>query len=103
MNHVPFSVTRDDTTGTLVVAGDIEEAHLRELLEAVETDDDTVTVDLSAVTYLPSFVLGALAAATHEAAQRPGPPPFEITAAKDSIAASVLSVVAVPFRTTTPL
>ncbi|WP_187366691.1 hypothetical protein [Nocardioides dongxiaopingii] len=54
MKHVPFSATRDDTTGAFVVSGDIEKADLRELLEALETTEDTVTIDSSAAFYLSS-------------------------------------------------
>lgn len=100
MQHVPFSLAHDEQTGVIAVAGDLEEVHLAALSDAVEAQDGPTTVDLTAVTYLPSYVLGALVGMVRDAEDEEGTSSIEIVAAAGSIAASVLAVVAIPHRLT---
>ena len=70
MTEVPFAIAFDVASGTLTVAGDVDEHNAAALREGVEKHSQMYSVgmvlDLSAVTYLPSTAVGVLVRADQE-------------------------------------
>lgn len=100
MTASPFSTTFDVPSSTLVVVGDIEARNTADLGDAIALHaDNRITVDLNAVTYLPSRAIGVLAVAMRRA-EKTGAAGFEIVAAEGSIASVVLAATAIPHRHT---
>ena len=100
MTEVPFAITFDVASGTLTVAGDIDEHNAAALREGVEKHSQMYSVgmvlDLSDVTYLPSTAVGVLVRADQEFAA--AGTTFELAAAAGTIAERVLTVCAMPHR-----
>ena len=100
MTEVPFAITFDVASGTLTVAGDVDEHNAAALREGIEKHSQMYSVgmvlDLSAVTYLPSTAVGVLVRADQEFAA--AGTPFELAAAAGTIAERVLTVCAMPHR-----
>ena len=100
MTDVPYALTFDAASGTLTVAGEVDENNAEALREGVEKHSQMYSVamvlDLSAVTYLPSAAVGVLVRADQEFAA--AGTPFELAAAAGTIAERVLTVCAMPHR-----
>ena len=100
MTEVPFAITFDIASRTLMVAGDVDEHNTAPLREGIEKHSQMYSVgmvlDLSAVTYLPSAAVGVLVRADQEFAA--AGTPFELAAAGGTIAERVLTVCAMPHR-----
>ena len=100
MTEVPFTLTFDAASGTLTVAGDVDEHNAAALREGIEKHSQMHSVgmvlDLSAVTYLPSTAVGVLVRADQEFAT--AGTAFELAAATGTIAERVLTVCAMPHR-----
>lgn len=100
MDQGAFSVTFDEPSQTLAVAGDVEEANAVALRDAIDKHTDAFTkglvIDLTAVTYLPSAAVGVLATTSTKATQTGQS--IELFAAEGSIAQRVLQVCALPYR-----
>lgn len=101
-----FSSTFDETTGVLMISGDIiDEVSTVALRTALADHSDgfsrDMVVDLSTVTFLPSLAVGVLATAREETlgAGRS----FEMVAPDGSVAQRVLKVCALPYRSDQPL
>ena len=94
-----FVVDHDQATSVLTVSGDVDEVSTPLLRDAIEEASAgftrSIAVDLSAVTYLPSVVIGVLAKAQQEFS---GSSAMELIAADGTIAQRVLTVCAFPFR-----
>lgn len=92
-DDTPFESRRNDD-GVLVLSGSISEEHapalLAMLLDAVA--QGPLTVDLSAVDYLPSVALSAFISAWHA----DGAHPMTLRARPGSIAQRVLTVTSLP-------
>lgn len=93
-----FTVAFDDQSSVLSVSGDVDEGDAASLRDAIEQHSAGFTrplsVDLSAVTYLPSVTIGVLA----KARQRfPDSSSLGLVAADGTIAQRVLIVCALPF------
>jgi anti-anti-sigma factor len=100
VTEVPFAITFDAASGTLTVAGDVDEHNAAGLREGIEKHSqmyslDTV-LDLTAVTFLPSTAVGVLVRADQEFAV--AGTRFELAAASGTIAERVLTVCAMPHR-----
>ena len=93
-------MTFDAASGTLTVAGDVDEHNAAVLREGIEKQSQMysrgIVLDLSAATYLPSAAVGVLVRASQEFAQ--AGTPFELAAAAGTIAERVLTVCAMPHR-----
>jgi anti-anti-sigma factor len=95
-----FGAVFDDESQSLVVSGEIDETsadRLRELIETHSDDSRPLVVDLSGVEYLPSAAVGVLATALEKAGS--GGRSVELLADQGSIAERVLTVCALPHRT----
>lgn len=99
MPTAPFAIDFDEMSSVLRVSGDIDDREAKALHDAIEQRSEGftrgLTVDLSAVTYLPSGAVGALVKARQ---QFTAPLSLELVAANGSIAQRVLVVCALPFR-----
>jgi anti-anti-sigma factor len=99
--EVPLAVEFDDTAAVLAVSGDVDEESIETLRAAIEEHSagytTGLTVDLTGATYLPSVAVGVLVRAgqsfTATGAQ------FDLVAASGSLAQRVLTVSAMPHRT----
>ena len=89
MRHDPVRLVFDADACSLAVSGELSDGALDRLRDAVapHTERD-LTVDLSAVTYLPSAALGILVSAQRRATRAGGS--VHLRAAPDTIAATVL-------------
>ena len=100
MTEVPFTLTFDAASGTLTVAGDVDEHNAAALREGIEKHSQMYSIgmvlDLSSVTYLPSTAVGVLVRADQEFAT--AGTAFELAAATGTIAERVLTVCAMPHR-----
>jgi anti-anti-sigma factor len=100
VTEVPFALAFDAATGTLTVAGDVDEQHAAALREGIEKHSQMfavgLVVDLTAVTYLPSTAVGMLVRAHQEFAT--AGTELELAAAAGTIAERVLTVCAMPHR-----
>ncbi|WP_167736745.1 STAS domain-containing protein [Nocardioides sp. 1609] len=96
----PFAVEFDESTRTLTVSGEVDEATAVALRDAIDaataTYQRSVVVDLSAVGFLPSVAVGVLAQAVQRATGAGHP--IELRAEAGSIAQRVLEVCALPHR-----
>jgi anti-anti-sigma factor len=85
----------DDSTSTLAIAGEIDEACIAQLRDRVQEvtvgHTRSVTVDLTEVTLLPSAAIGVLAAARRDAARNDQR--LALVAAPGTIAEAVLRVI----------
>lgn len=101
MPQIPFAVDFDESSAVLTIAGDVDEAESTAIQAAIESHSlgytRDLSVDLSAVTYLPSVAIGVLAKARQAF---PSPAGLELVAAAGTIAQRVLVVCALPHRTT---
>ena len=95
---VPFAMRFDATSSVLAVSGDLDEGPTAALRSAIKERSQeyasSVTLDLSAVTYLSSAAVGVLAKAG-QAFSTPGAD-LELTAKSGSVAERVLTVCAIP-------
>lgn len=100
MNPGSFSTDYDATAQVLTVTGEVDEtaaAELRDVIDArTESFARSLTLDLSAVDYLPSAAVGVLARA-HQQATAAGQT-LELRADEGSIAQRVLLVCGLPHR-----
>ena len=100
MTEVPFTFAFDAASGTLTVAGDVDEHNAAALREGIEKHSQMyslgMVLDLSSVTYLPSTAVGVLVRADQEFAT--AGTAFELAAATGTIAERVLTVCAMPHR-----
>jgi anti-anti-sigma factor len=100
VTEVPFTLNFDAASGTLMVAGDVDEHNAAGLREGIEKHSQMYSVgtvlDLTAVTYLPSTAVGVLVRAGQEFAA--AGTAFELAAAAGTIAERVLTVCAMPHR-----
>jgi anti-anti-sigma regulatory factor len=95
LNSVPLDVRFDEATSTWHVAGDVEDAApLTHELDRRLTE--TVVVDLSGVTFLPSQAVGALALRMREARALGGD--IRFTADPGTMAHRLLTVMALLYR-----
>lgn len=96
-----FAADYDGSSQTLTVAGDVEEESALALRDAIDAHSASFTrplvIDLTAVTYLPSVAVGVLAKAGQKATT--AGQPLDLVAADGSIAQRVLTVCALPHRT----
>ena len=96
-----FSSSYDVATGVLSVAGDVDEISGPTLREAVNEYSAgfsrDLDGDLSDVTFLPSLAIGVLAVAMKSA--RENGTSFELVASEGSLAQRVLTICALPHRT----
>ena len=101
MTDVPFAISFDAASGTLTVAGGLDEHNAAACREGIEKHSQMyslgMVLDLTAVTYLPSTAVGMLVRADQEFAA--AGTAFELAAAAGSIAERVLTVCAMPHRT----
>jgi anti-anti-sigma factor len=99
--EVPLAVEFDATTAVLVVSGDVDEESSQTLRLAIEEHSagctTGLTVDLTGATYLPSVAIAVLVRAEQGFAASGAP--FELVAASGSLAERVLTVSAMPHRT----
>lgn len=90
----------DKATSTLVLVGELDDDVLDEfracLREATADFTQSATVDLTAVTYLPSSALGVLVAAVRRSAGAERE--VDLVAAKGTIAANILAITGLPNR-----
>jgi len=96
----PFVAALDDSERTLAVSGDVDETAAVTLRSAIEEAtagySRPLSVDLSAVSFLPSFGVGVLATSVRRAGESGHP--IELVAARGSIAQRILEVCALPHR-----
>ncbi|MEO9326152.1 STAS domain-containing protein [Nocardioides sp. C4-1] len=101
MPDVDFATHLDSERSCLTVSGEVDETMADVLLESLRSasDDFTkpLTIDLSAVTYLPSAAVGVLV--TSEQKARSHGNQLDLVAARGTIAQRVLEVCALPHRT----
>jgi anti-anti-sigma factor len=97
----PFTAVLDRSRDALVVTGEVDEnaaVALRSAIdEATAGYTRALTIDLSAVSFLPSFGVGVLATSARRADENGQP--IDLVAASGTIAQRVLEVCAVPHRT----
>lgn len=98
----PLVTRLDDDVRVLTLAGEIEDAAVAQLVEAIGAGTANYTrdlvVDLSGLEFIPSSAIGALAVAMQRAAGCGHP--LELVAARGTIAAQVLRVSTLPHRVT---
>lgn len=101
MQQGPFAADFVESSQTLTVAGDVEEDSAVVLRDAIAAHTASFTrrlvIDLTAVTYLPSVAVGVLAKSGQKASLAGHA--LDLVAAEGSIAQRVLTVCALPHRT----
>ncbi|MCW2812889.1 MAG: Anti-anti-sigma factor [Nocardioides sp.] len=97
----PLVSRLDDDARVLTLAGEIEDAAVPQLVEAIAEGTAHYTrsldIDLSDLEFIPSSAIGVLAVAMRRAAGSGHS--LELVAAEGSIAQQVLKVCAMPHRT----
>lgn len=87
-------------TATLVITGEIDETDAEQVRDDLrflgEQYPDALTIDLSAVTYLPSRAIGVVVGAQNAARARGTE--INLLTARDSISAKILAIVGLPFE-----
>ncbi len=96
-----FTAEFDEATQSLIVAGDVDSPSAIELRDLIEKHTDhyaqPLVIDLSGVDYLPSAAVGVLATAQQQGESAGHA--VDLLAAEGSIAERVLTVCAMPHRT----
>jgi anti-anti-sigma factor len=99
--EVPLVIEFDATADILAVAGDVDEESTETLRLAIEEHSagytTDLTLDLTGATYLPSVAIAVLVRAEQGSAASGAH--FELVAAAGSLAQRVLTVSAMPHRT----
>ena len=102
MPEVPLAVEFDAAAALLAVSGDVDEESTETLRLAIEEHSagctTALTVDLTGATYLPSVAIAVLVRAGQGFAASGAR--FELVAASGSLAQRVLTVSAMPHRST---
>lgn len=100
MPEVPLAVEFDAAAALIVVSGDVDEESTETLRLTIEEHSagytTGLTVDLTGATYLPSVAIAVLVRAEQGFAASGAP--FELVAAAGSLAQRVLTVSAMPHR-----
>ena len=101
MPEVPLAADFDAAAALLAVSGDVDEESTETLRLAIEEHSagctTDLTVDLTGATYLPSVAIAVLVRAEQGFATSGAR--FELVAAAGSLAQRVLTVSAMPHRT----
>lgn len=100
MQSTGFAIELDEAAQTIFVSGDLDELAIVALrdrvVEASGSFTQPLTIDLSAVTFLPSAGVGVLATAQQRGST--SGQPIDLVAADGTIAQRVLTVCALPYR-----
>lgn len=96
-----YAAAFDSASRVLIVTGEVDEPASMSLRRDIETHSETfsrdLVIDLSGVGYLPSAAVGVLATVRQRFSESGAT--MDLVAGKGSIAQRVLSVCALPHRT----